>query len=493
MSDRVGTQGGWPWALWGLSSALVALPFLVVRFPPATDLPQHLGQIHLLREVLAGRASELTISWWTPGNLVYVLLGAATLVAPPPLSGKLALLVLALAWVAAAFYLAARRGRPAAHAVLASVFVFNTSLYWGFLPFLAGWPVFTLWLVASLEPLTRRAWTRLVGLSVLLYAAHALWFLMGALWLALSCTLVGQRTVRQAAARVSPLAPLGIVAALWYPWLAATREGAHFDVSAHWLTTVAARLDLRYVLTTALGAVEGRLEAIVGLGVGAWVLAGVWAHRHDLGRQVDRALLACASMFWVVVLFAPDKYMNTIFFGARWLPCAVTCLVLAVPAPRLERRLKIMVTVGLVTLFATVNAGVWHAFERMELSGLDAALVTLPEGQRVLGLDFVKTSAWLRGRPFLQTFAYAQAMRRAALNFSFTEHASGIVRERTPSRRPWTPGLEWSAERVRAEDLAWFDYLLVNGVPAMHEIFASNRQVRPVTREGRWRLYQVVR
>ena len=33
----------------------VAFPFWVVSIPPVTDLPQHLGQIFLLEETLAGR------------------------------------------------------------------------------------------------------------------------------------------------------------------------------------------------------------------------------------------------------------------------------------------------------------------------------------------------------------------------------------------------------------------------------------------------------
>jgi hypothetical protein len=493
MTGGAGTQRRWPWALWGLSSVLVGLPFLVVRFPPGTDLPQHLAQIYLLHEVLAGRASEFTISWWTPNNLVYVLLGAATLVAPPPLSGKLALLGLALSWVAAAFYLATRRGRPVEHAVLASVFVFNTALYWGFLPFLAGWPVFAVWLVACLQPLTRRAWIRLVGLSGLLYAAHALWLLMGALWIAVASALVGPRSPRHLMARLSTLIPVGLVAVVWYPWLAATRQAAGFSTAPRWFTTPLARLTPRHLLSGVLGGVEGPLEAIAVLAVLAWIVAGLWTHRRTLGQAVDPVVLACAATCWGFALVAPDRYLNTILFDIRWLPCAAICLVLGLPAPRVPQHLLVGGAVGILALFVVVTASVWHAFERTELTGLEAALGALPRGQRVLGLDFVKTSVLLRDRPFLQTAAYAQVIKGATLSFSFAEHASGIVRQRVPSRPPWRPGLEWRAERVGAAELAWFDYLLVNGLPAMHEIFASNRQVRPVTREGRWRLYQVVR
>ena len=70
------------------------------------------------------------------------------------------------------------------------------------------------------------------------------------------------------------------------------------------------------------------------------------------------------------------------------------------------------------------------------MSGLKEALSAVPSTPRVLGLDFVKESAFIKGRPFLQTVAYTQALKGGEINFSFAEHASGIVAYRERRRGP---------------------------------------------------------
>ena len=476
--------------LWALTTAALALPVLVTSFPLATDLPQHLSQVHLASEVLAGKADLLVVNWWAPNNLVYLLLAALSLIAAPPLSGKLALLLLIAGWVGAHVYLARRLDRPVAHAVLASAFVFNMALYWGLLNFLVGWPVFALWLVASLQPLTRATWARLVGLSLLLYASHALWFVMGAAWLTLACVLTEPRRLRLAAARLSALVPFGIVAALWYPSLVTARTASTSSVGPRWFTMPHERMWPPYLAKSVMRGVEGAIEPIFVACVVAWIIVALVTNRGTLRQAIDIRLLACAGLFLGLVFYAPEVYLNTIFFSLRWLPCAAILLLLALPAPRLNRRLVLVSAFALVAMFSCVTARIWSVFEHTEMTGLEVALKELPEHQRVLGLDFVKTSPLLRGRPFLQTFAYAQAMKGASLNFSWAEHASGIVRYRERPPRQWTPGLEWYAERVRDDDLRWFDYVLVNASPEFHATIPVTT-LRPITTDGRWRLYRV--
>src|SRR5262249_24841727 len=135
----------------------------------------------------------------------------------------------------------------------------------------------------------------------------------------------------------------------------------------------------------------------------------------------------------------------------------------------------------------------WVHWEGEEMSGLVSSLAALPRGQRVMGLDFLKESAWLKGRPFLQSFAYAQACNGADVNFSFSEHSSGLVRDAVPRRRTWTVGLEWFPDRVTVDDIAQFDYLLVNGNEKQHRTVLGDPMVSPITVTERWRLYRVSR
>ncbi len=65
------------WAL--VATGLTAIPFLVVRFPPITDLPQHLAQVRLFGEALTDPQSPYVIQWLTPYGLSFAILGAAWL------------------------------------------------------------------------------------------------------------------------------------------------------------------------------------------------------------------------------------------------------------------------------------------------------------------------------------------------------------------------------------------------------------------------------
>ena len=184
-------------------------------------------------------------------------------------------------------------------------------------------------------------------------------------------------------------------------------------------------------------------------------------------------------------------YMNTIRFAARWLPPAAILLVLALPAPALPPRAMRAVALGLLAVFCVTTATAWRSFERDELTGLREAVAGLPVGQRVLGLDYVKESAIVKGRPFLQDFAYAQVMRGATLNFSFAGFAPSLVVYRERFRKPWTVSLEWFAERLKRSDLQYFDYAILNGGERVHKAFSSQPELQPATHAGRWRLYRV--
>ena len=109
----------------------------------------------------------------------------------------------------------------------------------------------------------------------------------------------------------------------------------------------------------------------------------------------------------------------------------------------------------------------------------------------MIGLDYVKTSPTVKGRPFLQGFAYAQVVRGGGLNFSFAEFAPMAVVFKASPSRSWTRGLEWTAEEAVRADFAHFDHALVNAEDWQHASVAKWADLTPLTGQGRWRLYRV--
>ncbi len=474
-------------------AVLLAVPFLLVEFPPVADLPQHLAQVRLFPEALAHPDGLYRIQWLTPYGLSYVALGAAWATLPPEAAGRAGMIVLALLWTAAAHALAARAGRPIAAAVLASLVFFNHTVYWGFYSFAFGWPVFVGWVLLTARRLHAPArWTDvplyLAGAAAL-YLSHALWFATGLAWLVLSSAIM-RAPIGGTLVRLASVAPMVAVAAVWYPRLAA----AGFDSPTRWFYTPTSRLSGRLV-DGILGGLRGPVEWALVAVLAAWVAAGLWQHRDRLAASVDRPLALAAALLAVWVFFLPDQYSNTIFFASRWAPPAAVLLLLAVPAPTFRPALR-LAGAGLVAVaFVGATAASWVLLEATEYSGLRAALSALPAQARVLGLDYVKQSEIAKGRPFLQSFAYAQVYRGADLNFSFAEFAPSPVVYRQPRRPPWTRGLEWYPERLKPQDLAFFDYVIVNAQPADHArvLGTARAALVPATEAGRWRLYRVMR
>jgi hypothetical protein len=469
-----------------------ALPFLVVTFPPCTDLPQHVAQVRLVGEALGGASPTYQIQWLAPNNLVYALIGALWLVLPPLLVGRATILVLALSWSWAAAWLAARRQRPAEVMLLAATLSFPLALSWGLLNFLIGWPVFLVWigLTADLPseklPLPRVA--MLMGLAILLYASHLLWFALGVLWLAM-VSIAQRPPLRSLAVRAAVLMPPVVLAAIWYPSFMAVRRA--YNLSAFWFVAPWARLAPDYLLETALGGPPGTARIVVGCVLLLWAILAIVSRRRELAATTDRRLLLAAAPLALLALCAPDQYLNTILFSKRWMPCAVILALLALPAPRLSLRMRQLVAGSLLVALSLATTFEWLTYQRDDLSGLREAIAAAPPGTRVLGLDFVRTTPNAAGRPFLQMMAYLQVVKGCTLNFSFAEHGSSIVSLRHPSLPPWTAGLEWHAEYVQRSDFKYFDVVLANGEERIHQRLAQLPELEPVTGPGRWRLYRV--
>jgi len=470
--------------------SLVALPFLAVTFPPAADLPQHVAQVRLLGEALADPGSPYQVQWLTPYSLVYAVFGLAGAVAEPVAAGRYALLALAALWVAAIHFLAWRRRRPAAAAVLAGLLVFNQSLYWGFAPFLLGWPAFAAWFVLTRRPAPPpgcrlREGALFTGGALLLYVSHALWLAAGLAWLAVDAT-VGRRSVRELAPRVAGVLPVAALAAVWFGGISATS----FSTPPLWLDPLG-RLRPERLVEAAFGGLRGGLETLGLVAVLGWLLAALLGHSGRLREGVDRPLALLSAMFFAAALLGPDKYTNTIEFNTRWMPSALAAALLSVPPLRLPPPAARGVAIALLAGWTLVTAAVWRRVERVELTGLEPALAALPAAPRVLGLDYVRTSRWLDHQPFLQTFAWAQAIHGGSLNFSFADFPPSLVVYSPPRRAPWTGGLEWYPQRLRSGDLAHFDHLLVRADPHGHARIGGDRATEPVTTAGAWRLYRV--
>ncbi len=473
--------------------ALALVPLVVTSFPPASDLPQLLSQVPLLEETLKNPDGPTFVQWAAPNTLVYLVIYGFWQVLPPELVGRVVLAFILALWILAVHVLAAKRGRRPEPAIIASLLVFNQAFYWGFLSFLIGFPVFVLWFVLTAENPGKDKPVRLALMaltSYLLYSSHALWFAAAALWLVVA-GVVRRLPPGRLLIRASTLVPCAVPALLWYPRLAGLRATSGFDVAAHWPASFFDRFSLTWFRDAAFGGLHGPAETLVFLLIYAWLGFSLWQNRGRLKGAVDGNLLAAGMLFVAAAVFGPEKYMNTIFFASRWLPCGTAFLLLALPPPFEKSRVAKKAPYAVAAAFCLVTAVMWSRYERTELSGLRTSLERIEPGTKILGLDLEKRSVYIKGRPFFQLFAYAQAFKGSELNFSFAEHGSGLVTYRRRREIPWTRDLEWYAELIQPTDYRHFDYVLVNGAEDIQGYFLRIPELARLTAEGRWQLYAV--
>ena len=467
-----------------ICAGLVCVPLAFVSLPVGVDVAQHVAQVRLLDAWLAGHHGSYELQWYAPYGLFYALVlplwGALR---PVPFSFAMQAL-LAVLWIGGVHFLAWKRDRKIAGAILGSVLFFNPSFYWAFLPFLFGMPIFFVWVALVVRP-PQKPWLDGVGFFVLawlLYFTHILWFL-AALFVLGFHTLYARdwrSAVRRLLLASPPLAPT----IFWYPTLA--ERG--MDSSALYFHTPTERLGLISFSHNAFGGVLGSVEMVVTLVLLAWIAAG--AIKADRAK-IDSGLATVGVALLALYLLLPDVYHNTMLLSSRWLAPSLTIFLLALPLPPLPSRTRILAALGVVLAFVVATGLAHRQFEETDRAGLAAALEALPDEPRVIGLDYAKTSNVLRGRPNLQAFAFAQVLHGGELNFSFASFAPFPMVYQPDHVLPWTPGLEWYPEHVTLADLAHFDFLLLSADDATHERLAPIWPMDAVTTSGVFRLYRI--
>jgi len=481
---------------------LTVVPFLSVTVAPITDLPQQTAQMRLLSEALADPGGPYEVQWTHPNKLGYLPLLLTSAVTDdrdagrPLLAARLAMCLLGLLWVGAIHLLAWDAGRAPAAAAAASLFFFNHVCYWGFLSFLIGLPVFALWAIRLRRSSEGAGWREAPGwiaLAMLLYSAHVLWLAAGVAAMVVTSVLKRWRW-RAVVLRTLWTLPALAAVAVWYPVFTA----AGFDSETTWGPTFLQRFHPGWWINSAFGGLRGNVETMLLCVLIAWLVLGAL----PLGRRrrrpypslahIDRWLAIAGGLFLAAAFILPSVQQHTIFFASRWVPIAAVLLTLALPPPRLRPALQLGFPLLLVASLTAATTATWLAFEDEELDGFHQALARLPQGGRLLGLDFVHDGGKIQGFPYYHLYAYGQALRGVELNRTFANQASSlVVYEDIPRPVPWTDGLDWQARKVRRSDVPYFDFVLIHGDSRVQALFEADERLVPLTGEHRWRLYEV--
>ncbi len=488
-----------------LFMAAVAWGALIVWLaphPPMIDLPQHAGQVALLRDMLLGvsRWSELfRINLATPYLIGYGL--ALPLSLLMPIAAALKLLI-SLAYVAFVGMCVLLRRHFYADPRLDWLFLvsfFGFAFTWGLFTFLVAAPIGLGFIyladVYAGQP-TPRLGFGLLAVGFVLLLSHGLVFLFAAgvgvaLWLGHG---LGRLRIRA----LFPYALLGLACAAYFLVNRKVNAGIRLDAAEKFSWEFGPSRLYKAVLYSAGpsskdGYILFKAAAVALLFAVPWLL-GLRVAWSDRARWVPVACVAA------VLLCVPNVAAETAYLYQRFaiflLPAYAWMFSSARPVPRPVWlcRAAAPLAMAMCVLVLGVQSVRVLRFGK-EAGDFDALIAQLPPNRRAAVLALDQYSAADKNDKIYAHYAlWYQAEKHGLVDFNFAWFPPQIVRFR-PDRLPAiAPGFDWHPERFdwKAHRGQVYQYFFVRHRSAVPSALFRGAPCRPreLSSVGTWTVYE---
>lgn len=486
--------------LWGLSVLWGASIFWLAPHPPMIDLPQHAGQVALLKDLLLGQspwAALFRINLFTPYLLGYGLALPLTFIMPVAAALKLLLSLAYLAFVAVCVKVRKHFGADPRLDWLFLPGFFGFAYHWGFFTFLLAAPI-GLWFILlaarySQHQTPARA-TDLGAAGLLLLASHGLVFLF-ALAVGMGTIALRWKQVKMRMLAAAPYAFL-ILACMAY-FLINRHANAGMQTSITGITAWNGGL-LRlpkaviYTLTANISGHEFVLwgSAMTSLIIAPWLLG----LRIDWRRTPSWIPFATLLCLFVLV---PSYAAGTVFlyqrFGLFLLP-AYAWMFPSHSANTVVKKLALFMLVAVCWgVLGVYSARAWQF--REETADFDRLLSQLEPRQRALMLVFDPDSEATGSlRTYAHYPAWYQAEQQGLVDFNFAWFPPQIVRFRPTHLPAVMPGFEWHPERFDWSENqgSTYRYFFVRTAQPLSQDLFKGTDCRPrlLSTSGEWQVFE---
>lgn len=486
--------------VWGM-----LIPWIAPH-PPMIDLPQHAGQIALLRDLLLQQSPwwELFhINFFTPYLLGYGLALPLTFVMPISMALQL---LLSCAFVAFVWLCARLRRQFGADPRLDWLFLpgfFGFAYNWGFFTFILAAPV-GLWFILLAERYTHyQTGSRVVGLIIvglILLASHGLVFLFA--WGVGAAMLVLR--LRQPFLLWKAAIPYVVLLLACAGYFLINRHiNTALDTSITTLTTWSGgpmRLP-KIAVYTLTSYVPGKrfiiwAAATMLLALTPWLL----------GLRVDWRLKTNWVAFVILLmifLLVPSNAFSTVYLYQRFalflLPAYAWMFTRTPEAPVKSYAVQLARASALPLLilvcWSVLLIHSWSAWQfRNESAQFDTLIERLEPGQRALSLMFDPDSPAGGIRAYTHYAAWYQAERQGLVDFNFAWFPPQIVRYRPDKLPAVKPGFEWHPERFdwRAQQASNYRYFFVRSAGPLPEALFKGADCPPqlVGEVEKWKVFE---
>ena len=483
-----------------IAGLALAVPILLVRYPPMGDLAMHEALVAILR--------HRNDPSWAPAGLYYVvgpqanqlfpwLAYALSFVVPTDWACKLVVAASVFVATPAAARLLVRLHRSRWLALLIGPVACGWMFRWGLVANLTGFAVLLL-AVPSLERLavrpSRKALASCMVAAAVLFFAHESSALLFAIMAGVFAIVRG-RSLSGFVLRIAPaLAVLALVIVQW-------------RVSAGLMSAHMASLGTYYGadpldrIAIVPGAVFGGLGAMrLGIVGSVWVLALVVSALGKRRGRESPVRVACwqgryfvlAALFFLLYLTFPMAIGGTTLLAHRFLPGACACVVIACAS-----RARSWPVIALAIAAPIAMLGVeGRDFAKADRSyrALDRLIAVLPSNVAVAQLDLTPRAPG-HVAPVPGAASRVQAERGGRMLFAMTDMPPNPVY--VPTELQWLEPMRRLAKApyafVPALDLTRFEYVLAyDESPAMRPLVvqALSPEAELLVSEGNWALFR---
>ena len=481
------------------AGVLLALPFVLARYPPMGDLAFHEAAVSLLRHFGDPRFEPpglYALNLGQPNQLFHLLAYVLSFVVSLDWACKLVVAGIVVGIAVAAGRLAAHLEVSPWGAVVVAPLALGWMTRWGLVANLLGFAV----LLASLPVLDRAAQAptprralACVGLAGLLYLAHESSMLL----FAIAGVLFAARAPRRVGPVALSLSPtLGsVVLALVYHLRSGSLKAPSILASSDIPVPVVRRIvdvpaALFSVGNTSVLMFVASLAAVALLAVVPRVRVAAAEPRTV---DVPWRFVALGAVSLALYLVLPEALFGSTLIFERFLPLAfavlvLTCLPRDLPSPRLAP-LVVLLPLGML-------AATRHLFVDADASNrdLDVVLAAMDDGAAVAQLDLTPRNPSVVA-PVVGDAARALVDHGGRLLFSFTDAPTYPVT--IPAQLRWDEPVKRMVMTpfgfAPAYDLRRFRYVLVHTTSTriaslLPQAFAP--EARLVTQQGSWMLFE---
>jgi len=494
--------------VWGASIVWLA------PHPPMVDLPQHAGQIVLLRDLLFGHSPweyMFRINPLTPYLLGYGLALPLSMIMPITTALKLLLSLAYLGFVGMCVLLRRHFNGDARLDWLFLTSFFGFAFKWGFFTFLIAVGIGLLFIYLAdryAQQPTVRSGLVLLGVGLLLLMSHGLVFLFG---MATGLSLfVIRRGWHQEWRQMLPYGMLLLVCGIYFIVNQQVNAGMHTQLMGTFSLSWGPSRLLKWLMYTVGPNSKDGYMAIKLVGVVA-LLALPWA----LGMRIaweDKARCAPFCVVALIMLLVPDFAWNTAFLYQRfalyilptyaWMFTARTASLPNEGQGRLRvnpiaarlRPLSALLAVGGCALVLGINTMTFLHFKQ-ESSDFDKLISEIAPRQRVLAIVLDQRSLADRNEKIYAHYSlWYQAEDHGLVDFNFAWFPPQIVRYRQDQLPGVMPGFDWHPERfdwrrARGDE---YDYIFIRhlkGIP--YSLFDGAKcTLEEIKTEGAWTVFR---